>query len=204
MGEADMLRGFAMSTLDKLPQERPDIARTDENWENWDMEASINNFQQWLKRHKVDNVNGNSGGVRPKREKPWFNEERKDPVCIFCKVKHWTDACEVVKTMEARRHFSRKRNCVLTVTVQDPGQSSVATGSFNKCQSKQHTGVCNRLRGNETETWQKSNAVLNGYIPSFEEKSLPAIVPLKLKRITFWAHLDTGSGRNFISKLLTD
>ena len=103
----------------KLPQERPDIARTDENWENWDMETSINNFQQWLKRHKVDNVNGNSGGVRPKREKPWFNEERKDPVCIFCKVKHWADACE-------------------------------------------------------------------------------------LKRITFWAHLDTGSGRNFISKLLTD
>ena len=109
MGEADMLRGFAMSTLNKLPQERPDIARTDENWENWDMEASINNFQQWLKRHKVDNVNGNSGGVRPKREKPWFNEERKDPVCIFCKVKHWADACEVVKTMEARRHFFQEK-----------------------------------------------------------------------------------------------
>ena len=100
--------------------------------------------------------------------------------------------------------FSRKRNCVLTLAVQDPGQNSVATGSFNKCQSKQHTGVCNRPRRNETETWQKSNAVLNGYIPSFEEKSLPAIVALKLKRITFWAHLDTGSGRNFISKLLTD
>ena len=109
MGEADMLRGFAMSTLNKLPQERPDIARTDENWENWDMEASINNCQQWLKRHKVDNVNGNSGGVRPKREKPWFNEERKDPVCIFCKVKHWADACEVVKTMEARRHFFQEK-----------------------------------------------------------------------------------------------
>ena len=86
MGEADMLRGFAMSTLNKLPQERPDIARTDENWENWDMEASINNFQQWLKRHKVDNVNGNSGGVRPKREKPWFNEERKDLSVSFVKL----------------------------------------------------------------------------------------------------------------------
>ena len=118
MGEADMLRGFAMSTLNKLPQERPDIARTDENWENWDMEASINNFQQWLKRHKVDNVTGNSGGVRPKREKLWFNEERKDPVCIFCKVKHWADACELVKTMEARRHFFQEKelcfNCGLT------------------------------------------------------------------------------------------
>ena len=81
MREADMLRGFVMSTLHKLPQERPDIARTDEDWENWDMEASINNFQQWLKRHKVDDVPGKSGGVRPKREKPWFKRE-KGP-CLY-------------------------------------------------------------------------------------------------------------------------
>ena len=42
--------------------------------------------------------------------------------------------------------------------------------------------------------------MLNGYSPSSEEKSLPAIVPVKLKGKTFWAYLDTGSGRNFISK----
>ena len=52
MGEADMLRGFVMSTLNKIPQVRPDIVRTDENWENWDMEALINNLRQWLTRHK--------------------------------------------------------------------------------------------------------------------------------------------------------
>jgi hypothetical protein len=41
--------------------------------------------------------------------------------------------------------------------------------------------------------------MLNGYSPSSEEKSFPAIVPLKIKGKTFWAYLDTGSGRNFIS-----
>ena len=51
MGEADMLRGFVMSTLNKIPQVRPDIVRTDENWEDWDIEALINNLRQWLKRH---------------------------------------------------------------------------------------------------------------------------------------------------------
>ena len=35
---------------------------------------------------------------------------------------------------------------------------------------------------------------------SVEEKSLPAIVPLKIRGITFWAYLDTGSGRDFVSK----
>ena len=68
------------------------------------------------------------------------------------------------------------------MAVQDPRQNSVATGSLNKCQSKQHTGVCNRPRGNETETWQKSNAVLNGYTPSFEEKLLPANSPIETQR----------------------
>ena len=84
MGEADMLRGFVISTLNKIPQMRPDIARTDENWENWDMEALINNLRQWLKRHKVDDAPGDSGDVQPKREKHWYNKEKGDPVCIFC------------------------------------------------------------------------------------------------------------------------
>ena len=53
LGEASTLRGFVMSTLNKLPQARPDIVRTDENWENWDMEALINNLQGWLKRNKA-------------------------------------------------------------------------------------------------------------------------------------------------------
>ena len=43
--------------------------------------------------------------------------------------------------------------------------------------------------------------MLNDYTPSFKEKSLPVIVPLKIKGITFWAYLDTGLRRNnFISK----
>ena len=34
MGEADMLRGFVTSTLNKIPQMRPNIVRTDENCED--------------------------------------------------------------------------------------------------------------------------------------------------------------------------
>ena len=33
-----------------------------------------------------------------------------------------------------------------------------------------------------------------------EEKTLPAMVPLKLQGETFWEHLDTGAGRDFIYK----
>ena len=98
-----------MSTLNKVPQVRSDIVQTDENWENWDMESLINNLQQWLKRHKVDDAPGDSGGVRPKRAKHWYNKEKGDPVCIFCEGKHWGDACEAINTIEARRQFFQEK-----------------------------------------------------------------------------------------------
>ena len=47
------------------------------------MEALINNLWQWLKRNKVDDTLEDSGGVRRKREKHWYNKEKVDPVCIF-------------------------------------------------------------------------------------------------------------------------
>ena len=42
--------------------------------------------------------------------------------------------------------------------------------------------------------------MLHGYSTFVEEKSLPAIVPVKIGEETLWAFLDTGSGRNLISR----
>ncbi|XP_067041060.1 troponin I-like [Acropora muricata] len=50
LGEAEMLRGFVMITLNKLPHVKPDLVRTDDNWESWDMEAFIDGLKKWLKR----------------------------------------------------------------------------------------------------------------------------------------------------------
>ena len=41
--------------------------------------------------------------------------------------------------------------------------------------------------------------MLTSYSPSADEWSLPAIIPVKIKGETFWAYLDTGAGRNFIT-----
>ena len=71
--EADILRGFVMSTLNKLPHVRPDIVRTDDNWEDWNMETLINNLQAWLRRNKPGDPPGTFKGT---------SEERKALVCI--------------------------------------------------------------------------------------------------------------------------
>ena len=38
------------------------------------------------------------------------------------------------------------------------------------------------------------------YNPGSEDPSLPAIIPLKIQGVILWAYLDTGYGRNFISR----
>ena len=39
LGEGEMLKGFVLSTLNKLPQVKSDLVRTDEGWEDWNMES---------------------------------------------------------------------------------------------------------------------------------------------------------------------
>ena len=42
--------------------------------------------------------------------------------------------------------------------------------------------------------------VFSLYNPCSEDPSLPAIIPRKIQGVIFWAYLDTGSRRNFISR----
>ena len=80
-----------MSTLNKLPHVRPDIVRTDDNWEDWNMETLIKNLQAWLRRNKPGDPPGTLREP-PKRERHWFAakgsdqpRERAAPCCMYCK-----------------------------------------------------------------------------------------------------------------------
>ena len=64
LGEEDMLRGFVMTTLKKVPQAKPDLVRVDDNWEEWDMKELIDNLQKWLQRNKTDDSSADSGVLR--------------------------------------------------------------------------------------------------------------------------------------------
>ena len=40
-----MLKGFVMTTLNKLSSVKPDIVRMDQGWVSWDMDKLIENLQ---------------------------------------------------------------------------------------------------------------------------------------------------------------
>ena len=63
-----------------------------------------------------------------------------------------------------------------------------------KCKAKHHTSLCD----DQFLTSDVTN-VVTGYTQTVEEQTLPAIVPVKIQGVIFWASLDTESGKNFIS-----
>ena len=88
LGEADMLKGFVMTTIRKLPQVKPDLVRVDDNWEEWSMEELIGNLQKWLKRNKTDDSSTDSGESR-RKERHWYTkgkgesgDDPKPPSCL--------------------------------------------------------------------------------------------------------------------------
>jgi len=54
LGEGETLKALVIPTINKLPQVKPDLVRTDDDWEEWDMSQLLNSVQKWLKRNRID------------------------------------------------------------------------------------------------------------------------------------------------------
>ena len=206
LGEEAMLKGLVVSTLNKLPQVKPDLVRIDDDWEDWNMKQLLSALQGWLKRNKTEEVPTKEHENPRKKERNWYtqkggeftNGKGKGPVCIYCEGQHWGDQCTSYDSVTKRRQFFVEKRLCFNCGRPGHRESKCRSRGCYKCKGKHHTSLCDKLQENNNR--ENHNAMLNGYSPSSEEKSLPAIVPLKIKGKTFWAYLDTGSGRNFISK----
>jgi hypothetical protein len=54
LGEYEKLDGFVMCTINKFPNVKSDLVRTDEDWEAWKMENLVDSLQKWLQRNKTE------------------------------------------------------------------------------------------------------------------------------------------------------
>ena len=73
LGEGTMLKGLVMTMLNKVPNIRSDLVRTDDNWEEWEVTEFIQSLQQWLRRNKVDDqAKGHLSHDSSKKERHWY------------------------------------------------------------------------------------------------------------------------------------
>ena len=190
-----MLKGFVMTTVNKLPQVKPDLVRTDDTWEDWTMAVLIGEIRKWLSRHKVD-----PGEAR--KEGSWFTLKGNgkqlqpgktiSPICTFCKKDHWGGDCKTVVTLEARRKYFYDNE--LRFNCGKPGHRANKCHSRGciKCRARHHTSLCNQENNPE-------NPVFTRYTSPVEGQTHPPIVPINVRGTILWAYLDSGSSRNFIS-----
>ena len=118
LNEQAKLDGFVICSLNKLPHVKSDLVRTDDNWEEWNMENLIDNLQKWLRRNKTEE--GSKPPNEPRRkdskernmytQKGGARGEKKTPHCIFCLSDHWSDTCKSFVTTTKRKAFFMENN----------------------------------------------------------------------------------------------
>ena len=203
--EGEKLHGFVMATLNKLPQVKPDLVRVDENWEDWSMEDLIDALQKWLRRNNTET----STEQHKKPEKHLFTlkGEKPTPYCLFCrKQDHWSDSCTVVTELVDRRKFFMDHSLCFNCGRSGHRAEQCRRRGCLKCKYKHHTSICDKrerassMQNEVSQTSSPTEVSLTGYTTYAEEKVLPAIIPVCVEGEILWAYLDTGSGRNFISR----
>ena len=168
------------------------------------MRNLIDGLQKWLRRNKTEE--GKVTGDPRKREGNWFTrrdgrgseKEKRKPCCIFCKGEHWNDQCKSIVTLDHRNSLFRT-SFASTVTLGYRGSECRSRGCFY-CGARHHTSLCTKDGIGSRDTSKENGPVLTGYTPVTEEPTLPAVVPVRLNGEVLRAFLDTGSGRNFISR----
>ena len=105
---------------------------------------------------------------------------------------HWSDKCKKLQTIESRRSFFRENKlCFNCGKKGHRGDKCLKRGCYF-CKAKHHSSLCDKERDG-------NGSVLTGFTSSVEE-TLPPLLPVRIEGKVIWAFLDTGSGRNFISK----
>ena len=163
-----MLKGSVMTTLNILPNVKPDIVRMDQEWESWDMDKVIENLQNWLRRNKIE------GTEKPveRKERHWYTGERarRTNICVYCDKDHWSDKCGEFNTLRKEEITSY----VLIVPRQVKVEINVRVESV--IVANQNTMVvCVRIKLKDVK-----GTALTGFTPSMEE-SLPRMLPVKYK-----------------------
>ena len=103
------------------------------------------------------------------------------PSCLYCQGDHWGEACEVFNSLEKRRQFFHEKKLCYNCGREGHGANYYRSRPCFKCKSKHHTSLCEKASLNGTS----NGTVFTAYNPGSEDRSLPAIILLKIQGVNF-------------------
>ena len=134
--------------MDKLLGIRTDLARLDDNWQEWDLANLVDSLRRWTDRSPENILNNDQ---KHKRENVFQTKEQKQLpyACVYCdKQGQKASQCESVKSVEDRRLILSKKkrcfNCTGTKHIASawqeprpptPPPTREQEGTWKKCQS---------------------------------------------------------------------
>ena len=181
----DILSGLVMTTISKLPNIKPDLVRTDDEWEEWSMKDLVENLEKWHRRNKPRETSF-ANEERHKREQYWYSGEAKEkPLrkCIYCELDHWSDTCKKLETIDSRSFFRENKRCFNYGKKGHRGDKCLKRGCCF-CKAKHHSSLHDKEKDG-------NGSVLTGFTSSVEE-TLPQLLPVRIEGKVIWAFHDTG------------
>lgn len=115
LGKLEQVNGAVSMTLEKLPEIRGDLVRTDPEWENWDLEA----IRLWLRRNPSDSNNAerefieqrNRRRERPSKLYQACGLEYNPKECVYCgEDGHRPIECQKINSTDERKRILAKEN----------------------------------------------------------------------------------------------
>jgi len=153
MGKLKDIKGYVRLTLDKLPDIRADLVRTDDDWHDWDFDHLLKALQKWTERNPVEIL------IQQKRDE-YRNVSRNQPnrfslqtrmnkqpvfnsICVYCEKSHKSTECDVLSsTGERKRYLADKKLCFNCVKPRHHANQCESKNSCRICNKRHHTSIC--------------------------------------------------------------
>ncbi|XP_028418013.1 uncharacterized protein LOC114543407 [Dendronephthya gigantea] len=198
MGKLNEVKGFARSTLDKLPGIRADLVRSDDNWQDWGFGETVEALRKWCVRNPIseeDRKSDHKGTSHYQQKSGKFlhakQESWKPRLCVFCEstLHKSVDCDQVVDITSRKKILLEKKLCFNCTGVKHRASECRSKTTCFRCNAKHHTSICD----------DQGSATKQMMLATGKGRVIYPVVVAVVNGIKCRALLDTRAGSSYIS-----
>ena len=195
IGRLGEVNGYVRMTLDKLESIRGDLARFDDDWQNWKFPNLIEALRKWTERNPPSQEDRTDSKPKVPSGKSFQakGEEMHPRPCVYCKsTEHRSLNCDKITTPSQRKkHLSSNQLCFNCTGAKHKASECGCTSTCQVCHKKHHTSICEKKP-------EKMMVASGGSLVTFP------VVVVEVNGVRCRALLNTGAISSYASAALLD